>query len=112
MIELCIFAYIIKKNARMSSEEERVTLAGRCKGHKPVHSFIITRDKTRSNAFPKELIEFGLKSMTILEICTPSKGRSPCKCWLLEAQPFCHHRVHSIASNQHLPFKNCYKNNV
>jgi hypothetical protein len=61
-----------------------LTLAG-CE--KPIDAIIIIRKKTRSEAFPKELQELGLKPMTGLEIYPPPDGSSPCESRCLEAQP-------------------------
>ena len=72
---------------------------------KPIDAIVIIRKKTRSEAFPKELQELGLQPITGLEIYTPPDGSSPCESRCLEAQPLWHHWVHSIASDQHLPFK-------
>ena len=71
---------------------------------KPIDAIVIIRKKTRSECFPKELKELRLNPMIGLEIYTTSNSSSSCKSWCLEAQPLCHHWVHSIAPNQHLPF--------
>ena len=71
---------------------------------KPIDAIVIIRKKTRSECFPKELKELRLNPMIGLEIYTTSDSNSSCESWCLEAQPLCHHCVHSITPNQHLPF--------
>ena len=52
---------------------------------KAINKVIITKNKTKSNTFPKELHGLGLKPMTLIEIHIDPYGQSLYGSWFREA---------------------------